>query len=74
MLVLRVYTISIIILCVLYEEIILIESNQLICDFYKSMTFEQPRHCKTLNNVKGRVGSIVRGSQFFLSPQKTYFP
>ena len=31
-----------------YEEINLTESNQLIRDFYKSMIFQQSRHCRTL--------------------------
>ena len=41
-----VYNISFRILCVSFEEINLIEFNQLICDFHKSVIFEQPRHCK----------------------------
>ena len=41
------YTVSISILCVLWEEPSLIESSQQICDFYKSVTFKKQRHNST---------------------------
>ena len=48
--VLLIYTISLTILCVSWEEFSLIESNQQIYDFYKSVIFEKQRHFGTLQS------------------------
>ena len=45
---LLIYTISINILCISWEEHSLIESNQQIRDFYKTVAFENQTHCETL--------------------------
>ena len=42
------FTLFLNILCVSWEEISLLESNQQICDFHKSVIFEKQRNCGTL--------------------------
>ena len=48
--VLLIYTISISILCVLWEGPSLIQSNQQICDFYKLVIFKKERHYGTMQS------------------------